>query len=374
MADSVDVVLEFLRKNRFTKAEAALLGELNCRPDLNGSLQRHLSDEKEKVREDIGFGGATNSKQQGAGTWSREMSKEFIVKEIEVGGIGNGSESKKSFGSKQGQESGSMDLYPWNLGLANSAANSNLKDSGAITSNFAELLVSEEPKHRCGLLALEKRDCAVETDSDPSAEQRISSIRSKSKIEIEAKPDVNQINGSKPDNAYAKDHLLESRWLKSEEPSKGCSMKAVFPFPVDNASSSYDGASGLGFDRKEPNNKGESNDDREITKEQLDDVCRPCFSGKSQESIEQKNTRSFDLPHIGENHREELPRLPPVRLKSDDKLVNLHWEEKVDHQASGMKLSGPDNTFMIGSFLDVPIGQDINSSGKVVVKPSSYHS
>ncbi|XP_010936835.1 uncharacterized protein [Elaeis guineensis] len=362
MADSVDVVLEFLRKNRFTKAEAALLGELNYRPDLNGSLQRHLSNEKEKVREGIGFGGATNSRQQAAGTCSREMSKEFIVKEIEVGGIGNGSESKKSFGSKQGQESGTSDLYAWNFGSANSATNSNLKDSGAITSNFADLLISEEPKHCCGLLALEKRDCAVETDSDPSAEQRISSIRSKSKTEIEVKPDVNQISGSKVDNAYAKDHLLESRWLKSEEPSKGCSMKAVFPFPVDNASSSYDGASGLGDDRKEPNNKGESNDDREVTKEQLDDACRPCFSGKSQESIEQKNTRSFDLPHIGENHREELPRLPPVRLKSEDKLVNLHWEEKVDHQASGMKLSGPDNTFMIGSFLDVPIGQDINSS------------
>lgn len=374
MADSVDVVLEFLRKNRFTKAEAALLGELNCRPDLKGSLHRLLSDVKEKVREDIGFGGATNSTQQGAGTWSREMSREFIVKEIEVGGIGNGSESKKGFGSKQGQESGSTDLYPWNFGSANSAADSNLRESVSIASNFAELMISEEPKHRCGLLALEKRDCAVETDSDSSAEQTILSIRSKSKTEIEVKPNVNQISGSKVDHACAKDHLLESLWLKSEEPSKGCSMKSVFPFTVDNASSSYDGASGLRDDRKEPNKKGESSDDREVRKEQIDDVCRPCFSGKSQESIEQKNTKSFDLPHIGENHREELPRLPPVRLKSEDKLVNLHWEEKVDQQASGMKLSGPDNTFMIGSFLDVPIGQDINSSGKVVVKPSGNHS
>ncbi|XP_008798122.2 serine/threonine-protein kinase ppk5-like [Phoenix dactylifera] len=363
MADSVDVVLEFLRKNQFTKAEAALLGELNCRPDLNGSLQRHLSDEREKVREDIGFGGATNSRQQGAGTWSREMSKEFIVKEIEVGGSGNGSESKKGFGSKQGQESGWTDLCPWNFGPVNSAVNSNLTETGAIASNFAELSISKEPMHRCCLSALERRDSAVETDSDPSAEQKISSISSKSKTEIEVKPDVNQISGSMADNAYAKAHLLESLWLKSEEPSKGCSMTAVFPLPVDNASSSYDGASGLGDGRKEPNKKGETNDNREVTKEQLDDVGRPCFSGKSPESIEQRNTTSFDLPHICENNREELPRLPPVRLKSEDKLVNLHWEEKVDRQASGMKLSGHDNIFMIGSFLDVPIGQDINSSG-----------
>ncbi|XP_008787883.2 uncharacterized protein LOC103705802 isoform X1 [Phoenix dactylifera] len=359
MADSVDVVLEFLRKNRFAKAEAALRGELNSRPDLNGTLQRHLSEEKDEVGEDTG--GVSKAGRQGTGMRSGEMSKEFIVKEIEVGGIGNGSESKKGSSSNQGQ--GTTDLYPWNFGSANSASNSISRASGATANNFAELLISEEPRHHRGLLALEKRNSALETDPDASAEQRISSIGGKSKTEIEVKPEVSQMSVSKAENTYSKDHLLDSLWLKSEEPSKDCSMKTVFPFPVDNASSSYDGASGHGNDRKELNKKVESNDNIEVTKEQLDNVGRPCFSGKSQESTEQKNTKSFDLLHIGKNQREELPRLPPVRLKSEDKLVNLHLEEKVDHQASGTKLSGPDNTFMIGSFLDVPIGQDINSSG-----------
>ncbi|KAH6812468.1 Protein kinase superfamily protein [Perilla frutescens var. hirtella] len=43
----VDGILEFLKRNNFAKAEAALRSELGNRPDLNGILDRLKLDEKE---------------------------------------------------------------------------------------------------------------------------------------------------------------------------------------------------------------------------------------------------------------------------------------------------------------------------------------
>ena len=48
MSENIDLVLEFLRKNRFAKAEAALRGELTGRGDSNGTAtQRRGAEAKE---------------------------------------------------------------------------------------------------------------------------------------------------------------------------------------------------------------------------------------------------------------------------------------------------------------------------------------
>ncbi|XP_076902662.1 uncharacterized protein LOC143557489 [Bidens hawaiensis] len=62
-------------------------------------------------------------------------------------------------------------------------------------------------------------------------------------------------------------------------------------------------------------------------------------------------------------HAEELPRLPPVKLKSDEKLSSITWEEKYQRGGPGSKTVSVDSSYLIGSFLDVPIGQEISSSG-----------
>ncbi|XP_009390864.2 uncharacterized protein LOC103977151 [Musa acuminata AAA Group] len=353
MVDSVNVVLEFLKKNRFTNAEAALRGELNARPDLNGFLQKHLAEEKEVGRT---VGEVDSVRQQSTSSQIAESSKEFVVKEIEVGGIGNGFGSKKGCGLGQGRESGSVDLYPWNfISTANTSSVSKNTGTG---NNFADILISEEPKHRRGSFVLEKRDRAVGVEPDWPVEQRVSYDMDMDKTDVEVKPNISQVIDHKDQTAYCQGHFLDDPWVKSGDP--GCSVKTVFPFPMDNASSGYIGHAS---ERREFKHKINTDDIRESTKEELDAVSRSSFDGKSLDSAEQIFFKNFDGPVSGGHHRDELPRLPPVRLKSEDKLVNLQWEEKADCHESGMKPSNADTTFMIGSYLDVPIGQEINSSG-----------
>ncbi|XP_042421879.1 uncharacterized protein LOC122009684 [Zingiber officinale] len=356
MVDSVDVVLEFLRKNRFTNAEAALRGELNARPDLNGFLQKHLSVEKEEVGRNAGEVGS--ARQQNSNNHRPETSKEYIVKEIEVGGSGNGFNNKKGRGFGQDRNSDSVDLYPLNFG--SSASNSDLlsKDSGAIVNHFADLLIPEEPKHRRITFVPEKRDRAVGTEPDQQAEQRTSYAKDRDKAVLEVKPEIRQPSDYKDKNAYSQDHFVNDLWVKAEDSFKGCSVKTVFPFPMDTTSSS---CSGLPNEKNEFKHKDGSNN--ESRKEQLDEFSGSYFLVKSEENAVTNGWKSFDLPAIGENHRDELPKLPPVRLKSEDKLLSTQLVEKAGQHGSGMKVSNADSTFMIGSFLDVPVGQEINSSG-----------
>ncbi|RRT34041.1 hypothetical protein B296_00051797 [Ensete ventricosum] len=353
MVDSVNVVLEFLKKNRFTKAEAALRGELNARPDLNGFLQKHLAEEKEVGRT---VGEVDTVRQQSTSSQIAESSKEFVVKEIEVGGIGNGFGSKKGCGVGQGRESGSVDLYPWNF--ISTANTSSVSKNTGTENNFADILISEEPKHRQGSFVLEKRDRAVGVEPDWPAEQRVSYDMDMVKTDVEVKPDISQVIDHKDQTAYSQGHVLDDPRMKNGDP--GCSVKTPFPFPMDNASSGYVGRAS---ERREFKHKINSDDIRESTKEQLDDMSRSSFDGKSLDSAEPNFFKNFDGPVTGGHRRDELPRLPPVRLKSEDKVVNLQWEEKADCHESGMKPSNADTTIMIGSYLDVPVGQEINSSG-----------
>lgn len=272
----MDVVLEFLKRNRFTKAEAALRGELGSRPEAGA----RSSEEKEVA--------GSGSRKQSGGTWSGEGSQEFIVKEIEIGGIRNGSNNQKAFvlGS---------DLYPW-------SSSTGMKDTDSIANSLSELAISD------------KR-------SEPELRSR--DVGGSSAAEVEMKPSINKMKSFKTSSGFSKD-----------EPP----VKTVFPFSSVGASSSSYG------DDTERKQKEEHGDVRENT--------------------EKKSIGNFGLPLIVENHREDLPRLPPVRLKSQEKLVSMNWEENSDRHGSGTKLSGDGCPFpLMGSFLDVPLGQEINSSG-----------
>ncbi|WOL00997.1 hypothetical protein Cni_G09710 [Canna indica] len=367
MVDSVDVVLEFLRKNRFTKAEAALQGELNARPDLNGFLQKHLSDEKKDAGRNVEE--VSNVRHQSWSAQSAESSKEFIVKEIEVGDIGNGFDSTKGIDHtrrRESRESGSGDLYPWNPSTS-SNYNSASEDADTITNNFAGLLISEELKQQHGSFSLEKRDRAVGTEPDQPVDQIISCAKGKNKTKVKVHSQVNQISDYKDKNAYS-DHFFDDLWVKSKDSSKGAPAKTVFPLPVDMASSSY---GGYANEKKEINHKGDSNNIREQAREQIESMSRSYLSGKAQEIAESKSSNKSDLLVAGGNHRDELPRLPPVRLKSEDKLVNMQ-EENTNNHGSGMKIPSTDSTFMIGSYLDVPVGQEINSAGSKRIIGSNW--
>ncbi|KAJ1697253.1 hypothetical protein LUZ63_005765 [Rhynchospora breviuscula] len=273
MAESIDLVLEFLRKNRFAKAEAALRGELTGRngnsnptsnPNPSSDLKKHETTGTGMDNEDDGLITTSNS--------SKDLSKEYIVKEIEV--TNNGSELKNAI-----PFSNPGDLYPYNYNISNNTM-----------EKFADLLVSEE--------------------------RRI--VRGKTKLE-----DKSSNTNSNSNSLSERDELLN-----------GCAVKTVLPFSGDNVNAASSSVFSDG--RKEGKKKGDAN-----------------------EGI--SSVGSFELPLIGETQKEDFPRLPPVRLKSEDKLVSMNWEEE-KMVKSGSKKS-EDNAFMIGAFLDVPIGQEITSSG-----------
>ncbi|KAK9278778.1 hypothetical protein L1049_028356 [Liquidambar formosana] len=401
MADpsSVDVILDFLRRNKFSRAEAALLSELSNRPDLNGFLQKLTLKEKgsgNMIEEESGDKLAVEN--QGSGSRSSgEVSKELIVKEIECGTGRNGSESKwkstsftgernkpnqaigatdKSFTFSKGSEDSGLDLHSWKFNHTNGPVDP-FQNDGGFNNSFPELQLSGQSKlHSAEASDMDKANVKSGETMKFSGAKGSSWLGSTSKAHVEHKYERNQtselkelIEQHKISSTYSKDSFADNPWSRSEEPThlpsdlwKDCSVKTVFPFPKGDESTSYDTAIGS-VDKKEGKRKTEVSDIRAAVKEQVDEIGRALYFGKSQGSFEQKNLSSLDFPLASENQKEELPRLPPVKLKSEDKLLNINWEEKFERDGPSTKLTSADNTFHIGSFLDVPIGQEINSAG-----------
>ncbi|KAK1301628.1 Serine/threonine-protein kinase AFC2 [Acorus calamus] len=243
MAESVEEILEFLRRNKFTRAEAALRGELGSRSDLKGPVPK--PEEGLKVAKS----GRGPVKQGG------DASRELIVKEIECGTV---------------NASVATDLYPWNFGGAD---------------DFMEILISEQPRHL--------RKVKSEAPDNPWSSSK---------------------NGDEQPVPPVASSSCSGPWKEFSV------VKTVFP-AIDDAKK----------DRK-----------------------------KRTEAVE---CPEVDLPSVVvENNKQELPRLAPVKLKSEDKQLSVHWEEK--NERHGLRISGTeDNAFSIGAFLDVPIGQEINSTG-----------
>ncbi|CAN6714501.1 unnamed protein product [Malus baccata var. baccata] len=452
MADSksVDVILDFLRKNRFSRAEAALRSELGNRPDLNGFLQKLTFEDKDSSHSSE----AENRdklvvENQGLGSRNGdEVSQELIVKEIECGTGRNGSESKwknatsigewnksvdvagtnhKSFAFSKGLEDTVLDLYSWQSSPSNGPAEPYQSDGGGIISNFPEPQISQQSKNHTtevpnsGKAILkygeeisfsgEKKTSWSGSTSKPSVEfkydrtqtsepkeldrqlktstaffkenaeefcfsgeKKTSWSGSTSKPSVEFKYDRTQTSEPKEldqqlktSTTFFKENAAENPWPRIEEPTnppsemwKDCSVKTVFPFSKGDVSTSYDSASGS--DKKEGKRKNELTDIRATIKEQVDEVGRALYLSQSQGSSEQKTISNLVFPILSENQKEEFPRLPPVKLKSEDKPLNVNWEEKFERDGPGPKLSSADNALLIGSYLDVPIGQEINSS------------
>ncbi|KAJ0047851.1 hypothetical protein Pint_16776 [Pistacia integerrima] len=402
MADtgSVDVILEFLRRNRFTRAEAALRSELSNHPDLNGFLERLNFEEKDstEVLEEKNGSKPVSENQGSSSQNSGEISKELIVKEIECGTGRNGSESKwrnaassgehnklneaigtneKSFTFSKGSEDTVLDLYSWNnYSSSNGPSDPHRKDGGSSTNNFPELQISEQSRYPTnevpdsGKVNLKPRDLdSVEQILFPG-EKRTSWVESTS-ANVESKYEsfhTSESHQLKTGVTYSKESFGNNPWSRNEESTnsssdlwKDCSVKTVFPFSKGDVSTSYDIIAAS--DKKEGKKKTDTVDVRAAIKQQVDEVGRALYYGKSQGNSEQKNISSIGFPLASDNPREEFPRLPPVKLKSEDKPLNVNWDEKFDRDGPGAKLISADSTLLIGSFLDVPIGQEINSAG-----------
>lgn len=409
MADSssVDVILEFLRRNKFAKAEAALRGELGNRPDLNGILQKLILDDKEsgnRSSEEVNGGiiGEDENKKStrhsgevlkdSSTLCNAEANKELIVKEVECGTGTNGSENKwkssgtigqqskvienvgasdKKFTFSNGLDDTVLDLYSWKYhksitpvdiyrnDVGNNAEN-NALGPGKAKLKASETLDGGLVNHNTG------QDASFSCEKKVSWTGSVSNTRVKL-THVKTEPeDVDQLRMSS--SICPKDDLVDNLWTRSDvsahpssELRKECSVKTVFPSSIGDTSTSYDSVI-AGVDKKEGKKRAEVNSIRAAIKGQVDDVGRALFFGNNQGG-DPKDFGPLDFHLVSENQKEELPRLPPVRLKSEDKSFNIQWEEKYERDESSPKILNSDNAYLIGSFLDVPIGQEINPSG-----------
>ncbi|XP_061364105.1 uncharacterized protein LOC133307592 isoform X2 [Gastrolobium bilobum] len=372
--NSVDVILDFLKRNRFTRAEAALRSEINNHPDLNGFLQKLTLEEKASCDVPQNNKGKLVLEIQGPDSHdSVEVSKELIVKEIECGTCRNSMESKwktaapstvgrnksdevagtseKNLTFSKRSEDSMLDLYSWKLIPSNGPVEPYQNDGGTNTNSMS----AEE-----NAVLADKKSSWLGSSSKAYVDPKYDLVQSRETRELDRQLKFN--------SSYLKGNFADNPWSRTDENAnsssdscKDCSVKTIFPFPKRDMSSSFDGATYS--DKKEEKRRVEISDIREPKKEQVDEFGRAIYLGKSQGSSEQKLIGSISFPLVPENQKEEFPRLPPVKLKSEDKPLVVHWEEKFERDGPTSKLTGPDSTLLIGSYLDVPIGQEINPSG-----------
>ncbi|GJU71621.1 mediator of RNA polymerase II transcription subunit 14 [Tanacetum coccineum] len=78
-----------------------------------------------------------------------------------------------------------------------------------------------------------------------------------------------------------------------------------------------------------------------------------------------------DVLHTGlnepgsEDNKLELPRLALVKIRLEDKPSSITWEEKHQPDGPGSEVVNGDSSFLIGSFLDVPVGQELTMQALV---------
>lgn len=401
MADtySVDVILDFLRRNRFTRAEAALRSEINNRPDLNGFLQKLTLEEKASRDAPQNDKGKPALEIQGADSReSVEVSKELIVKEIECGTGRNATETKwktaapstgernksnevvgtsdKNFTFSKSSEDSMLDLYSLKYNPSNGPVEPYQNDAGS-RANTLKASASQQSKYQTN----EAVDAVAANSNAKSGEEstvlaanKSSWLGSSSKASVEPKYDLVQSKEPmeldrplKFGSSSLKVNSADNPWSRTDEnansssDSWNCSVKTVFPFSKGDISTSFDGTTYS--DKNEEKRRVEISDIRASIKEQVDELGRAIYLGKSQGSSEQKTIGCLSFPLVSENQKEEFPRLPPVKLKSEDKPLAVNWEEKFERDELTSKYAGADSTLLIGSYLDVPIGQEIIPSG-----------
>ncbi|KAE8663318.1 hypothetical protein F3Y22_tig00112988pilonHSYRG00130 [Hibiscus syriacus] len=368
-SNSVDVILDFLRRNHFSRAEAALRSELGNRPDLNGFLRRLTREGKEsgKVLEEEKGKNTVNESHVSGSRNSGEVSKELIIREIECGAGRNGSESKyrNAASTEEHKKPNEAKVisdksFTFSKNLENVF---NLQSRNFNTINGSDLYKNGGFNSSVSFPELEKQDrsmyCTAEApETDKSVkfgeeimllgEIKSSWLGNTSKANVGSTSDKFHTSERKEldqqfkiNNVYLKDNVADnSRWSRIEEPTssssetwKDCYVKTVFPFPEGDVSI-RDAANTL--DKREGKKKAQALDVRAAIKEQMDEAGRSLFFGKSQGTAEQMGIK--DLP---------FPLASKIRRKS----------------YLGAKFTGSDSAFLIGSYLDVPIGQEISSSG-----------
>ena len=400
MADtnSVEVILEFLRRNRFTRAEAALRSELSNCSEVNGFLDKLKLEEKELCdtsRDDKG-----KSVLENRGTDSRDsvdVSKELIVKEIECGAGGNTAEGKwraaaspgernkstevggtsdKNFSFSKSLEDNVLDLSSWKFNPGNGPVEPYQNYGGSGANNTLKAPISQQSKYQVSeapdatnrnaksgeenIVPADKKSSCLGSSSKASVEPKYKLMQSKEPRELDRQLKFNSssLKENLADNALSRN---DENVNSSSDPWEDCSVKTVFPFSKGDVSTSYNGSTYL--NKKEEKRREEISGVRAAIKEQVDEVGRALYLGKLQGSSEQKNIGSLSFPFASENQKEEFPRLPPVKIKSEDKPLAINWEEKFERDGPATKLVGADNTLLIGSYLDVPIGQEIKTAG-----------
>ncbi|KAK1404530.1 putative serine/threonine-protein kinase dyrk2 [Heracleum sosnowskyi] len=376
---SVDVILDFLKRNKFSRAEAALRSELGNRSDLNGFLENLKLDGEELEEEEKGKELEDGLRKITTLRGSEDVSSsEIVVKEIECGPR-NGSHVSNFELSTREQVGNVTGVSPGyvveDFGLLESVEDAPDFFTKYSISNGS--FVADPSQNVAGVSTNSKRNAVkgegIKLSIDMNAREGNGiqfSIGEKetgwlgSTSNVIPEPKENKISATQ----YIKnDGFIDNLWSTNGPTSqsvpeawKDCSVKTVFPFP--DISASYDNGMVGVVDKREGKRKSNDiNDIRAAIKEQVDEVGRALFFGKSQEPKTFSSMGSMPLLP-SENHKEEFPRLAPVKLKSEDKLSSITWEEKFERDVPGSKIINAD-TYHIGSFLDVPIGQEINSAG-----------
>ncbi|KAJ0256407.1 Protein kinase superfamily protein [Hirschfeldia incana] len=370
---SVDGILDFLKKNRFSKAEEALRNELNNRSDLNGFLQKLIVEEEKKdSSKGLKPSASTNSRDS-------EVSKELIVKEIDFGtGTTNGSVTKCEKPSKKVISREMSFTFSENSGDPPDVRSCKLTASGngtldscrnvddASGSSLVDLYAMEQSR-RGNLADIDKK--VVETGEDiVFFGNKTASWSGSSTTKGNSGSKTNETdrlieNFGKHGNYMGGSVLLRTEDVvdtTTSENWKECSVETLFGSSRGDASTSYNLAA-TSSDKREGKKKTDVN---AAIKEQESEVARALFFGKTQFTFDDKSISSLGFPLVYDTRKEEFPRLPPVKLKSGDNPLSLYCEEKFERDGSGSRLiNDEEDALLLGSYLDVPIGQEISSSG-----------
>ncbi|XP_019164399.1 PREDICTED: uncharacterized protein LOC109160567 [Ipomoea nil] len=375
---SVDAILEFLRKNKFARAEAALLCELSNHPDSNGVLDKPAVEDKELNRPLEEANGRKISGENLRKDYHKneevgkdmsfrsiaEISKELIISEIECGAGRNGPDCKGKNGANVGEQSKvneSVGTSEKNFGFNSSKDTAFDLYSRKYNPNigpivYGKTMPNPSEFHNSGKAS----ENSAEVSSSYN-ERRTSSTGNSGKTKMEIVREKNQNSELKEGDQWHKQICGYSNDAFADNSWNDCLMKTVFPFSKEDVSTSYDHKIVIG-DKNEEKRKPEITDIKAAIKEQVDEIGRALYFVRAHGS-EPKDLSGFSLPLGSENQTEELPRLPPVRLKSEEKPFNIHWVEKFERDGNDLSISSTDQTYLIGSFLDVPVGQEINPSG-----------
>ncbi|CAH9053023.1 unnamed protein product [Cuscuta europaea] len=372
MADpsSVDVILDFLRRNKFTRAEAALQSELSGRPDLIGVLQKLALEDSNGFNPPLE---EANGNCRSSGSIDKEISSRSSrdnLKELIV----NGPDYKlKNVVCAKDQSNANESILQSSMDAANEL---NSRKYNPTISPF----IFHQSDGECMGNTFSGFPVSGKTMSSPSDGHENSGkaaeksggdgysfsneIRtwpgSTSKSTLETKQEKSHYSELKEvDQSHKK---ARSKDAFGDKPWNDCMVKTVFPFLKEDVSNYCDRSTVMG-DKKEEKRQPCISDIKTANREQCDDIERTSYFGRSLGS-EPKDLTCFDFPLTSGNQKEEMPRLPPVRLKSEEKSFNIHWVEKFERDGDDSRIANSDKSYHIGSFLDVPVGQETNQSGK----------